>query len=74
MCSEGLVELLADNLPAAEKALRDGYRRLEQRGGRSALATTVPSRTTTVRRRAQPVRSVAQLVSESPPSTGTFTR
>jgi class 3 adenylate cyclase/tetratricopeptide (TPR) repeat protein len=36
--SEGLVELLADNLPAAEKALRDGYRRLEQRGGRSALA------------------------------------
>jgi tetratricopeptide (TPR) repeat protein len=41
--SEGLVELLADNLPAAEKALRDGYRRLEQRGGRSALAVVAAS-------------------------------
>jgi predicted ATPase/class 3 adenylate cyclase len=36
--SEGLVELLADNLPAAETALRNGYQELERRGGRSALA------------------------------------
>jgi tetratricopeptide (TPR) repeat protein len=36
--SEGLVELLADNLEAAEDALRAGYDELKERGGRSALA------------------------------------
>jgi predicted ATPase/class 3 adenylate cyclase len=36
--SEGLVELLAENLEAAERALRAGYQELERRGGRSALA------------------------------------
>jgi len=37
--SEGLVELLAGKLPAAEQALRGGYEALERMGGTGPLAT-----------------------------------
>jgi class 3 adenylate cyclase/tetratricopeptide (TPR) repeat protein len=37
--TEGLVELLAGKLPAAEQALRNGYEALERMGGTGPLAT-----------------------------------